>query len=359
MSRPTLLPLLAVAALLALAAAGVLLVTGLAAPQLAAHMAFALGVLPLILAAMGYFVPVLTRSTAPGFAAWWPPLLAWAAGLVAVLAFAGDHSPNGLNLAAILGGLAALGLGGWTLDRTRRMFGPRHRGLDWYLAALGFLLLALLAVLLMPAFPAQRNSLRLFHLHANLLGFVGLAALGTLQVLLPTCLGQADPDAALRLRRDLKWAVAGALLIAVGTSSMPTASVSSVASAVALLGASAYAVVVLRMLRAWLSRFGSALLQTHGAAPSLAAATLGLLGLLAFGVGHGFGWLPARAAVGGFVIAFLLPLVSGAAAHLLPVWLRPGAQGPWHLSLRARLCRWGGVRGLLLLLLGLVIAVAS
>ena len=52
MSRPTLLPLLAVAALLALAAAGVLLVTGLAAPQLAAHMAFALLVLPLYIPAL-------------------------------------------------------------------------------------------------------------------------------------------------------------------------------------------------------------------------------------------------------------------------------------------------------------------
>ena len=360
MSRPTLLlPLLAIAALLSLATAGGLLIAWPAAPQLAAHVAFALGVLPLILAAMGYFVPVLTRGAAPGFAAWWPPLLAWAAGLAAVLAFAGDFSSGGLTLAAALGGIAALGLGGWTLERTRRMLGPRHPGLDWYLAALGCLLPALLAVLLMPLFPAQRNGLRLFHLHANLLGFVGLAALGTLQVLLPTCLGRADPDAASRLRRDLKWALAGVLLIAVGSSAMLPTSAAAVAPAVALLGAAAYAVVVLRMLRAWLSRFGASLFQAHGAAPSLAAAALGLLGLLGFGVGHGFGWLPARPAVAGFVVAFLLPLVSGAAAHLLPVWLRPGAQGPWHQALRDRLCRGGGVRGVLLLLLGLVITAAS
>lgn len=359
MSRPTLLPLLAVAALLSLATAGVLLLTRLAAPQLAAHLAFALGVLPLILAAMAYFVTVLTRSAAPGLAAWWPPLLAWAAGLVATLGFAGEFSPNGLNLAAILGGFAALGLGGWTLDRTRRMLGPRHRGLDWYLAALGFLLLALLAVLLMPLFPARHNGLRLFHLHANLLGFVGLAALGTLQVLLPTCVGVADPDASLRLRRDIKWAAGGTLLVAVGAAATSTASAGAVAPAVASLGAAAYAVVVLRMLNAWLSRFGTPLFNAHGAAPSLAVAALGLLGLLVLGVAHGVGWLPGRPAVTGFVVAFLLPLVSGAAAHLLPIWLRPGAQGPWHHALRARLCRWGGVRGVLLLLLGLVIAAAS
>ena len=86
------------------------------------------------------------------------------------------------------------------------------------------------------------------------------------------------------------------------------------------------------------------------------AAALGLLALLAYGAAHGAGWLPARPAVVGFVVAFLLPLVSGAASHLLPVWLRPGVQGAWHKALRARLCRWGGLRGLLLLLLGLAIA---
>ncbi|TSA00317.1 MAG: hypothetical protein D4R84_00640 [Rhodocyclaceae bacterium] len=354
----TLLPVLAIAALLSLATAGVLLITAPGAPQLSAHLGFALGVLPLILAAMIYFVPVLTRSGATGFAAWWPPVMAWAGGALTVFSFATNFSPITLSLAATLGGLAALGLGAWATNRVRHMFGPRHRGLDWYLAALGFLLLALLAVLLMPLFPDQRNALRLFHLHANLLGFVGLTALGTLQVLLPTCLGKADPDAAMRLRRDLKWAVVGTLLIAFGASSLLPAAIAKAGPVLAMAGTVFYGWVILRMLRAWQSWFGKALLQLHGAAPSLTAATLGLLGLLALGVAHGFGWLPARPAVAGFAVAFLLPLVSGAAAHLLPVWLRPGVQGPWHRILRARLCRWGGVRGLLLLLLGLAITLA-
>ncbi|MDK9715239.1 MAG: hypothetical protein OEL86_14240 [Sulfuritalea sp.] len=359
MSRTYLMPLLTIAALLSLATAGVLLITGHAAPQLAAHVAFALGVLPLILAAMSYFIPVLTRSGAAGFAAWVPPALAWSGGALAVFSFAGDFSSTSLALAAALGGLAALTLAGWTVSRTRRMFGPRHRGLDWYLAALAFLLAALLAVVLMPLFPTQRNALRLFHLHANLLGFVGLTALGTLQVLLPTSLGQADPGAVMRLRRDLKWAATGALLIAIGASSLLPSPASGLAPALALLGVMLYGGVVVRMLHAWFSLFGKSLRQMHGAAPSLTAATLGLLGMLGLGVAHGFGWLPARPAVAGFVIAFLLPLVSGAASHLLPVWLRPGTQGPWHQGLRNRLCRWGGVRGLVLLLLGLVIAAAS
>lgn len=353
------LPLLAITALLALTTAGVLLVTGRAAPQLAAHLALALGVMPLILAAMGYFVPVLTRSGSAGPATWWSPIMALSGGVLAVFSFASDLPAKGLELAAVLSGLAALGLGAWALNRAHHMFGPRHRGLDWYLAALGFLLLALLAVILMPLFPEQRNALRLFHLHANLLGFVGLAALGTLQVLLPTCFGQPDPDALLRLRRDLKWAAAGALLIAVGTALSQPGPGLVVGPALALLGAVTYCGVILRMLHACRSRFGQALAQVHGAGPSLVSATLGLLGLLLLGVAHGFGWLPARPAVAGFVIAFLLPLVSGAAAHLLPTWLRPGAQNQWHQALRARLSRWGGVRGLLLLLLGLMITAAS
>lgn len=356
MLRTLLLPLLAIAALISLVGSGILLL-GPSTPQLAAHIAFALGVLPLILAAMAYFVPVLTRGTGAGIAAWGPPLLAWFGGGLAVFTFAGDFSQFRLSIAAVFAGIAAIGLVGWILGRVRRMFGPRHRGLDWYLAALGFLILALLAVVLIPLFPNHRGALRLFHLHANLLGFVGLTALGTLQVLLPTCLGQGDPGAAIRLRHDLKWAVAGSLMIAIGASFFVTTTTSRFGLVLSLLGAALYVGVVLHMLGAWLSRFGRILLQLHGAAPSLIAATLGLLGLLIFGAAHGLGWLSPRPAVAGFVIAFLLPLVSGAAAHLLPVWLRPGQQGPWHSKLRTRICRWGGVRGLLLLLFGLAITV--
>jgi hypothetical protein len=353
----SLLPSLAVAALLALVTSAALLLGGLGAPQLAAHVAFALGVLPLILAAMAYFVPVLTRSGTPGRTAWLPPILAWIGGALAVYSFATSFSPTALGLAASLGALAALALGGWTIDRARRMFGQRHRGLDWYLAALGFLLAALLAVVLMSLYPAQRDGLRLFHLHANLLGFVGLTALGTLQVLLPTCVGQADPDAAGRLRHDLKWAVAGALLVSTGSAAPLPPPLRWAGALTALAGTALYGWVVAKMLHAWKTRFGRTLVQIHGAAPSLTAAGLGLLGMLALGAVHGFGGLPARPSVAGFVIAFLLPLVIGAASHLLPVWLRPGVQGQWHRGLRARLVRWGGLRGLSLLLLGVAIAV--
>lgn len=342
------LPVLALAALVALACAVLLPVAAHVAPEMAAHIGFGMGVLPLILAAMIYFVPVLTRGRSAGAELNWLPALAFVAGMMAVLAFAWDFSALLLGLAAVLGAIAALGLTGWTLVRTQRMFGPRHRGLDWYVAALGFLLLTSLAAGLIPLVPEQRAALRLFHLHANLLGFVGITAIGTLQVLLPTCVARPDPGAAQRLRHDIGWASAGALLVAAGAALAPP---------LALLGAVSYGAVVVRMLHAWRRDFGATLLQLHGAAPSLAAAAVGLLVLLVLGVAHGFGWMSARPAITGFVVAFLLPMVSGAAAYLLPIWLKPGAQGSWHHALRARLCRWGGLRGLALLLLGLAITI--
>ena len=67
--------------------------------------------------------------------------------------------------------------------------------------------------------------------------------------------------------------------------------------ALALLGAAIYCGVILRMLIGWRSGFGRALVQAHGAGPSLASAALGLLGITILGVAHGFGWLPARPAV--------------------------------------------------------------
>jgi hypothetical protein len=357
MSAPRLLPLLAVATLLALLLAAALLAARQGTPALAAHIGFAMGVMPLILAAMSYFVPVLTRGEGAGAAAWLPPLLALAGGILLVVALATDYSNFFISLAALLALGAALGLAAWAMHRTRRMVGRRHPGIDWYFAALGLLLLALCAVLAMPWFPDQRAQLRLFHLHANLLGFVGLTALGTLQVLLPTCLGLTDPAAARRLRRDLKWAVAGSLLIAIGASSLLPAALAAAATPLAAVGGLLYIAVVLRMLIEWVMRFRGALLAPHSAAASLLAAALGLGCLLLLSLPHGLGYLSGRAAVAGFVIAFLLPLVSGAAAQLLPIWLRPGVQGPWHVQLRRRLSRWSALRGFALLLAGLVLTV--
>jgi hypothetical protein len=171
MNPSRLLPLLAIVALLLLLMAAAMLVVGRGAPALGAHIAFALGVMPLILAAMGYFVPVLTRGPGAAAASWLPPLMALGGGGLVVAAFATNYSNLVIGLAAFLALGAALGLAAWAMMRARRMIGRRHPGLDWYLAALGMLLMALCAVLAMPWFPDQRAQLRLFHLHAN---FVGL-----------------------------------------------------------------------------------------------------------------------------------------------------------------------------------------
>lgn len=358
MNPSRLLPILAIVALLLLLMAAALLAVGHGAPALGAHIAFALGVMPLILAAMSYFVPVLTRGPGAGAASWLPPLLALGGGGLVVAAFATNYSSLLVGLAALLALGAALGLAAWAMMRARRMIGRRHPGLDWYLAALGMLLMALCAVLAMPWFPDQRAQLRLFHLHANLLGFIGLTALGTLQVLLPTCMGVADPEAALRLRADIKWAAGGCLLIAIGAASLVPGKFAAAAAPIAAIGGLMYLAIVLRMLRGWLVRYRGKLFAAHGAATSLLLAAVGLCGLLGMGLLHGEGHLSGRASVVGFVVAFLLPLVSGAAAHLLPVWLRPGVQGPWHAALRNRLGRWSGVRGFALLLTGLLLALA-
>jgi hypothetical protein len=358
MKLPRLLPLLAIATLLALLMAAAMLAAERGNPVLGAHIAFALGVMPLILAAMGYFVPVLTRGPGAAIAGWLPPLLALGGGSLAVAAFATHYSKLAISVAAFLAMIAVIGVGAWALTRVRRMVGRRHPGMDWYLAALGMLLLALLAAMAMSAFPEQRAPLRIFHLHANLLGFVGLTALGTLQVLLPTCIGKADPDAAHRLRTDIKWGVGACLLISIGAASLLPKMLVGAAPLIAVAGGLIYLAIVLRLLHAWWGRFrGNLLITPHGAAPSLLAATVGLFCLLILGLLHGWGYLSGRASILGFVVAFLLPLVSGAMAQLLPVWLRPGVQVSWHADLRYRLCRWGGVRGFALLLAGLLLAI--
>jgi hypothetical protein len=55
-------------------------------------------------------------------------------------------------------------------------------------------------------------------------------------------------------------------------------------------------------------------------------------------------WLPAANVGHLFVFAFLFPLVSGAAGYLLPLWLRPGIQTPWHVTARSRLAYGSAVR---------------
>ncbi len=342
------LAVLAASTLAAFAGALFLLWRDPAAPLPALHVAFAVGVMPLILGAMSHFVPVLTRSGPAGAAVRALPLLALAGGALAVLAFAlPAPMPYGLDAAASLGAVTALGMASWITLRGRYALGQPHPGLHWYTAAVVCLLLALVAVLAMRLAPEQRLALRRFHLHLNTLGFVALTAIGTLQVLLPTAAGRADAGAAHRLRRDLTWAFTGAILVAAGSAWAPW---------LAWVGLLLWAVALAPLAAAWLARFRTDIVALHGPAASLGAALPGFVLVLLAGALHGAGMLPTADTVTAFFLAFLLPLVTGAVNQLLPLWLRPGGQTRWHETLRARLGRFSGVRALLFLAGGMLAA---
>lgn len=314
-----------------------LLAAGLALPRVAvlpppfwAHLVLAVGVMSLITAAMQHFVPVLTRGRGAG--AWLgrlPWLMAAAGGLVLAV-FAGWLDYALIALAAVAA-LAGTGLMlAWMRGRARAAVGPAHPGLAWYLAAMACLAAGLLAAALIPWLPDWHAPLRAFHVHINLYGFVGLTAVGTLQVLMPTLSNRPDPEAGLRLRQDLKWALAGSLGLAVGKAAG--------FDGLVWLGLAGWAWPLWRLGAAWLRLYRPEILRLSGGEPVLAAALLGFVCAL---VGA---WQGLDAPLAVFLPGFLFPLVSGAAAQLAPVWLRPGPTTPWHAESRRRLNRYGGVR---------------
>ena len=327
--------------------AGAFLATaGIGLPVAVAHLAFAVGVVPLIFAAMSHFVPVLTRTGDP--VPWIArlPWLAQAAGLLAVLAMQGLVPYWLLYGAATVDLVLAAVLLNWMAARARASLGSPHPGWRWYGAALGCLMLALLAILLTAIWPAYWYPLRLFHLHLNTIGLVGLAALGTLPVLLPTVLGKPDPEAAGWLHRRLWLVAGGARVVATGA---------AVVWPFAAPGAALVLVAALGLVGQWVRRFGIRPLLADGISASLLAAVAGLLLTLAAGVAHGAGLLPARPSLLAWGAGFLLPLVSGALSQLLPVWRWPGPVTPARRLMRDKLAASGGWRALLFLLTALAL----
>lgn len=307
------------------------------------HLAFALGVMPLIMGAMTHFVPVLTRTRAApkiveGYAA-----LAWVGGALIVAFFIFSMPEIFRSVAALLGLVASIGLLAWQLMRGKEALGGAHPGVRWYLAALLCLAASLLAVLAMSVWPQQMLALKRLHLHLNLLGFVGLTAVGTLQVLLPTAAGHPDPQTAHRLRADLPAALGGTVLIAAGAAWLPLLS---------WLGLLLWLIPLIRLLRVWLARYRNQIFCRHGAVPLLAVALAGFALALAAGGVHGAGRLDSVGLAHAFVFAFLFPLVCGAAGQLLPLWLRPGRQTEWHARTRRRLTFASSTRAALFLVAG-------
>ena len=326
--------------LFSLIASSLLAISGWGSPLAVAHLAFAVGIVPLIFAAMMHFVPVLTRTGDPDRRLRRLPNLAQANGLVAVFAMQG-WLPYGVVYAnATVAGIFAAILLFWIVSRAKAALGSPHPGWRWYAAALGALLLALLAILLIPLLPDHWRGLRFFHLHLNTLGLVGLAALGTLPVLLPTALGKPDPDAASWLRRRCWLAVVGVLLVAGGA---------AIYWPLAVPGTALLLLAILGLIGQWLRRFGIGALLRDGVAASLCAAVFGLLAMLLAGLLHGAAILPARPALLAWGAGFLLPLVTGALSQLLPVWRWPGPTTPARGLMRMKLAATGGWRGLLFL----------
>jgi hypothetical protein len=76
---------------------------------------------------------------------------------------------------------------------------------------------------------------------------------------------------------------------------------------------------------------------------------------LLFGALHAGGILGVTGTAHAFILAFLFPLVTGAASQLLPVWIKPGPQAAWHAQTRKKLGLAGGIRGMLFLTGGILL----
>ena len=310
------------------------------------HLVFAVGALPLILAAMSYFVPVLTRSGKTPRLLAGIPLAAVIAGTGIVGFFV--HGTPALRFAAPWIALVAVALFAfWLALRWHRCLGHANPCIAWYAAALGLLALGLIAVAVAPYWPERAHALRVFHIHINTLGFIGVTALGTMQVLLPTIAGQIDTGATERLTRDLKWSAGGAFILALGVTLAPP---------LAVIGAVAYAWPPLRLIGHVWRNWRTGILSAGSTLPLLVAGLTGLCFVLVQGGLHTFDITTGAAAIPLFIIAFLLPLVSGAAGHLLPVWLLPGIRNAWHTESRRRLAYGARARGVLLLTGGVMAA---
>lgn len=297
------------------------------------HFFTALGLTPLMLGAMGHFVPVLTR-TSPRSQDIRPACLALVAGVITIAGLTVWFPA--VYLAAVIGLLGASDLLVNIHRRIRTALGSPHPSIYWYVAALCSFITALCAILLASLFPIHWQSLRTLHLHLNLTGFVALTALGTLQVLLPTAGGFSDPDAAWRLKRDLPWALAGTLAIAVGAAFWPP---------LGYAGAALWLYPLARFVGAMYA-YRKDILKWRGAAFSLLSATLGLTVVLGLALSH------ATAPASGYQLLlvmlslFFLPLISGALTQLLPVWLVASFQENDRTPLRETLEIGGGIRNL-------------
>ncbi|MCP4992815.1 MAG: hypothetical protein GY934_03365 [Gammaproteobacteria bacterium] len=312
-------------------------------PAIHLHLLFAVGIMPLILGAMTYFVPVLSRTGQPEKPALSSPLIALIAAGILILSLLLAYQVYPLAAALALGVVIQLIL--WIGKRVKLALGTPHPGLLWYQLALWMLATGLITILAATVIEEQWLAMKRLHLHLNTLGFIGLTALGTLRVLLPTVAGIDDPAAGAWLKEAWKFALPGILLIAIGSAWEP------LLSSVGLL---CLLWPISRFFQQSLVTGRQKIWRLHGASTPLASSLIGLILTLASGFAHAYGLLPSALSSQLFIAAFLLPLVTGAASHLLPLWLIPGPPGSKQQDMRDRLGRWSSLRSLLFLTAGLL-----
>lgn len=305
------------------------------------HVILAVGVMPLIMAAMIYFTPVLTHSRAPSWPVLALPVLALTAGVAAAAALFWRRDL--IMVPALTAMFAAAALLGWIGWRARTMLGRPHPGLNWYRLALASLLLGLLAISVAAFWPEHWSALRRFHLHINMYGFIGLTAVGTLRVLLPTVAGYTDPATRPRLQRDLYPMALGALLMAAGSAWWAW---------LVWPGLALWLVPVGRFAVPLVTTWRQAVWGWHRPATALALAVTGLVIVLFAGGLHGARAMQADVVMPLFFYLFLFPLVTGAISYLLPVWVWPARNTESYESAVRRLARGSGVRALVFYMAG-------
>ena len=312
------------------------------------HLIMATGVMPLIMGAMIYFTPVLTRSRIPRRVLLLVPFLALSAGVLASTGLFWRRDL--LIIPAVLALIAAGTLFGWMWYRVRIMLGRPHSGMDWYRWALVCLVLGITAILVAMLLPEYWLPLRRFHLHLNLLGFVGMTAFGTLYVLVPTVAGYTDPETRVRMRIDLYFVLAGTILVASGSSWLTWLVWPGLLFWLIPLMRFALSLVVRRRKLVW---------GWHRSGTSLGLAVIGLLVVFISAGFHAVGIGSANVSLTLFFFLFLFPLVTGAVSYLLPVWLWPARNTSAYVSTMRRLSWGSGARSLVFLVAGVVTIIGT
>lgn len=304
--------------------------------QLLTNFALHIFILPLSVLALLFFVDVLARRRfMPG-----KSRLALLLLLLAVAMQSGillDWFAHWLMMPASI--IAAIGI--WRVYKLIGQGGvqqPSHPGLNWYRISLFFLGISLLALFLRPFFPAWQSALLHIHVQMSLYGFLGLAGISSLQVLLPAVSQRQDPSLPNRLKEDLPIVSFGVVLLSVGELLQPL---------ISSLGLACLLLPLLRTALVWWRLYRDKICSLHGIAPVLAAALFGLVFSLLWA-------LLGMVTLDLFIAGFLLPLLAGASSYLLPLWwladVRPTAMKIGCLPMN----HWSGLRAILYFLTGIM-----